>query len=207
MEGKSIINIHLHGMQRTCRYLVEKGADLVICQNHHCIGAYEHYLNGDIVYRQKNSLFDMNHSFSVESLILSYELDKDLSPKLSFIPLKYKDDGSGPIYIVEGKAGQQIIDSFFARSKEILQSGLIEEKYTSFAKNMLYAYLRRTSPLGKWFSRFDRYIFRESMIEMVYPRKKLLILQNIIECEAYKELFLKGLHLNQEESFLPTEKS
>ena len=42
----------------TCRFLVEQGANAVICQHSHCVGCYEEYRGGHIVYGQGNLIFD-----------------------------------------------------------------------------------------------------------------------------------------------------
>ena len=45
-------------LQKTCRRLVDKGANLVICQHSHCIGCEEKYRDNMIGYGQGNFLFD-----------------------------------------------------------------------------------------------------------------------------------------------------
>lgn len=45
-------------LQQTCRRMVDKGADLVVCQHSHCIGCKEIYKDKTIVYGQGNFLFD-----------------------------------------------------------------------------------------------------------------------------------------------------
>ena len=39
-------------LQKVCRKMVEKGADLVVCQHSHCIGSFEKYGGSTIVYGQ-----------------------------------------------------------------------------------------------------------------------------------------------------------
>jgi poly-gamma-glutamate capsule biosynthesis protein CapA/YwtB (metallophosphatase superfamily) len=59
-------------LQKTCRKIVEKGADLVVCQHSHCIGAFEKYSGGTIIYGQGNFLFDNSESeFWQTSLLLN----------------------------------------------------------------------------------------------------------------------------------------
>ena len=45
-------------LQKACRKMVVKGADLVLCQHSHCIGSYERYNYGDIIYGQGNFIFN-----------------------------------------------------------------------------------------------------------------------------------------------------
>ena len=45
-------------LQRVARKMVEKGADLVVCQHSHCIGCYEKYKDSMIIYDQGNFIFE-----------------------------------------------------------------------------------------------------------------------------------------------------
>ena len=45
-------------LQKVCRKIVEKGADLVVCQHSHCVGSYEKYKSSTIVYGQGNFIFN-----------------------------------------------------------------------------------------------------------------------------------------------------
>jgi poly-gamma-glutamate synthesis protein (capsule biosynthesis protein) len=134
----------------------------------------------------------MQHPLSKESLLISYEIENGKQRELSFIPIKCNVDGSGTIYLAKEEEREAILNSFRARSEEILQPGFIESKYSEFARSALQNYLLITSPFGKWFSRFDRYIFKGRLMKRLYSKRKLLALQNIVECEAHRELILAG---------------
>ena len=89
-----------------------------------------------------------------------------------------------------------VIDTAFQkRSEEIEQPEFIEKNYAAFAKKLLPNYLSGFSPFGKWVSRFDRYIFKGRLIKCLYPKRKLLGIQNIIECEAHWEVLCKGIEM------------
>ncbi len=45
-------------------------------------------------------------------------------------------------------------------------------------------------------SRIDRHIFKGRLIRRLYPKRKLLAIQNYIECEAHWEVVKKGLNQN-----------
>ncbi len=79
-------------LQKVCRKIVEKGADLVVCQHSHCVGCKEEYCGGTIVYGQGNFLFDNSDSdFWQTSLLISVELD---TKKISYYPLQKVKTGS-----------------------------------------------------------------------------------------------------------------
>jgi len=54
--GKELYRFPSPYLRKVCRKIVEKGADLVICQHSHCIGAFENYHDSVIVYGQGNFL-------------------------------------------------------------------------------------------------------------------------------------------------------
>lgn len=74
MVVKNITDIPRQNCKK-CRKIVEKGADLVVCQHSHCIGCMEEYDKGTIIYGQGNFLFDDSESiFWRTSLLLKIDL-------------------------------------------------------------------------------------------------------------------------------------
>ncbi len=57
--GKEYYRYPAPYVQYRCRKMIEKGADLVVCQHSHCIGCREEYKDGLIVYGQGNFILDM----------------------------------------------------------------------------------------------------------------------------------------------------
>lgn len=60
-------------------------------------------------------------------------------------------------------------------------------------ESKIVSYLRKFSGTGKLISRIDRYLLKGKLLKCMYNRKRLLALQNYIECEAHRELVLIGL--------------
>lgn len=188
--GKEYYQYPSPDLQRVCYHLVEKGADLVVCQHSHCIGAHEKYQSGDIVYGQGNFIFDTSHPLSTESVLVELVIEEE-KQRLRFYPIKRREDAT--LYLAKDKEAQTILSGLEERSRFIKEDGFIEKNYSEFAKQMLSSYLLNLSPFGKWFSRIDRYIFKGRLIKNLYKKRKLLILRNMIECEAHREVILKGL--------------
>jgi poly-gamma-glutamate synthesis protein (capsule biosynthesis protein) len=177
-------------LQKVCRKMTDKGANLVVCQHSHCIGSYESYNNNHIIYGQGNFIFD--HSEREEwqtSLIIDLQLPEN---KINFIPIvKQKEI----IRLANENQSKEILSSFKKRSENTLDVIFIESEYSKFALSMINGYLRAFSPMGKWLSRIDKYIFKGNLIRFFYNEKKLLMLNNFIECEAHWELILYGLNI------------
>lgn len=176
-------------LQKVCRKMVENGADLVICQHSHCIGASEEYKDSTIIYGQGNSIFDYsNNELWKTSLLININIEDSL--RIEYIPIVKKDNC---ISIANKEVYKLIIDDFNNRSYEIKQEEFIEKKYHEFAESNIDIYLRSFSGFGKWLGRVDKYLFNGFLAKHRYNKKQLLIIQNFVECEAHRELVITGL--------------
>lgn len=172
-------------LQKVCRKMVEKGADLVVCQHSHCIGCEEDYRNAKIVYGQGNFIFDYSdNEFWQTSLLINLDLD---SFEISYIPIEKQNE------VIRESSDVSIINNFLKRSQEIKKEGFIEKEYNAFAKKTFSNYACVFSGMGKWLGRFDRHLFNNFFIRKRINQTKLNVLRNYIECEAHRELFLNGI--------------
>ena len=133
--GKEHYRYPSPNLQKICRKIIEKGANLVICQHSHCVGCEEKYNGGTIVYGQGNFLFDYSESeYWQTSLLLS--LDEHMN--VTYLPLVKQGNG---VRLAEGEKSNQILNDFRRRSEEITQDGFVEKKYKEFAATMVNNYL------------------------------------------------------------------
>lgn len=191
--GKEHYRYPSPNLQKICRKLVEKGADLIICQHSHCVGCEEKYQNGTIVYGQGNFLFDHSASeFWKTSLLV--QINDDFS--ISYIPLVKHGNG---VRLAQDQDAITIMDAFFERSREIAESGMVQRKYAQFAGEMQTQYLLKVSTINsgtiffRAINRLTGFRWGRWLVNCKYPKRKLLAVRNCIECEAHRELFLQGL--------------
>lgn len=176
-------------LQKVCRKIAGKGADLVICQHSHCIGCMEKYEGSTIVYGQGNFIFDdCDSEFWQTSLLISADIKDGL--EIEYIPIVKKGK---VVRLAEGKEAEEIIAGFFKRSEEILEEGFIGKQYEKLALENSESYLRTFSGFGRWLSRFDRLLLKGRLVKHKYDKNRLLRMRNTIECEAHRELILEGL--------------
>ena len=189
--GKEYYRYPSPKLQNVCRKLVEKGADLVICQHSHCIGCEEKYLGGTIVYGQGNFLFDHgNNEYWNTSLLIRI---KD-SGKVDYIPLSKKGNC---VRLAKDNEEKQILDAFRERSQEILTPGVVESNYKDFAKKTIDNYILALSGKSvnlpfRVINKLSGHRLQKKMAEQ-YRRKLNVQIRNYIECEAHRELVIKGL--------------
>ena len=189
--GKEHYRYPSPNLQRVCRRLVEKGANLVICQHSHCVGCMEEYQQGTIVYGQGNFLFDYaDNEFWNTSLLI--ELNKDGTIK--YIPIKKQSCGARIAFDSEA---DEILKGFKSRSMDILKPGIVETYYHEFAKNNMSNYIwyfsgKKNSLFFRILNRLSGYRLQE-VLARHYKEEIGVALRDYIECEAHRELVLEGL--------------
>jgi len=180
-------------LQKVSRKMAQKGADLVICQHSHCIGCYENYEDSTILYGQGNFLFDYSESeFWKTSLLIKVNINGGLH--IDYIPIVKAENG---VRLAQGQVEDDILTAFQHRSNQILQKGFVEQQYQKFAQENIQNYLRNISGFSKWLSRIDRILLNGMLMKEKYNKKQLLAIQNIIECEAHRELVLAALKIEE----------
>ena len=189
--GKEFYRYPSPYLQKTCRKLVEKGANLVICQHSHCIGCKEDYMGGLIIYGQGNFLFDGgDDEFWNTSMLVS--LNDEFDPE--FIPLEKTENG---VRVAEKVMAKSIIEAFEKRSQIIKQPGMVEQLYKAFAKQneagyFLYFSGKNNSFVFKVLNRLTKHKAQE-LFTRIYKKRVGTGIRNYIECEAHRELILKAL--------------
>ncbi|MEC1760391.1 CapA family protein [Schinkia azotoformans] len=181
-------------LQKVCRKMAQKGADLIVCQHSHCIGCYEEYKGATIVYGQGNFIFDRSKSeFWQTSLLVKVTFENEIG--LEYIPIVKKEN---TIQLATGKVAENILFAFQQRSKDIVSEEFVSQQYQQFAEENYLLYVRHFAGFGKWLSRLDRYIFKDMLAKRKYNKKQLLAIQNFIECEAHRELVIAGIKYKRE---------
>ena len=105
---------------RVCRAMVRNGADLVLCQHSHCIGAYESYEAGHILYGQGNFHFVnlVSNETWKTGLAVCYDTK---AHTVEFIPIRENEAETG-IRLAIGEDKECILRGLDERS-EALKSG------------------------------------------------------------------------------------
>ena len=184
--GKEHYRYPSPNLQKVCRKMVQKGANLVVCQHSHCVGCEEKYQDGTIVYGQGNFLFDHSESeFWKTSLLISIEIE---SGKIDYIPLSKKGNG---VRLADENEKKIILAGFESRSESIKSNEFIKKEYEKFAFQMRNSYLIKLDSMSIVFKALNK-LCRHKLKYRVSKKRKLAI-RNYVECEAHRELFLKGI--------------
>ena len=196
--GKEHYRYPSPNLQKICRKIIEKGADLVICQHTHCIGCVEKWKNGNIVYGQGNFLFDnSDNEYWQTSILVSVNLDEKM---VEYIPIQKVGNG---VKLAVGMETKKIMDAMIFRSEQIRQKGFLENSYKQFADSIICNYMSRDSAwmnslLFRVLNKVFGHRISQFIIQKRIQRYRLMYI-NQYECEAHRELILKGLEVSERE--------
>ncbi len=125
-----------HGGKEHCRYpsprlynlcheMVLCGADVVLTQHSHCIGCYEQFEGGHIVYGQGNFNFSYGPVEKAptwyDSLLVELNIDKKVD--ISFHPIITTQTGCD---LAKGERARQILSDFAKRNEQLLDGSWYE---------------------------------------------------------------------------------
>ncbi len=180
-------------LQKTCRRIIEKGADLVVCQHSHCIGCCEHYQNGTIIYGQGNFLFDYCDDECWQTGLLIC-INNDYT--ISYIPIVKNNE---KVRLAKPEEGQIILGEFQKRSEEICKKGFVYSQYREYAERNKEFYLNsllgKKSIMYRIFNKVSRGRWGKYKIEKAFTEDVRIRLINNVNCEAHRELFLSGIQI------------
>jgi len=161
-------------LRKVCRRIVDKGADIVLCQHTHCVGTEEDYKGGKIVFGQGNFLFNLYAGIEhwKTSLAVMVDLTKD-GAKVDYIPIE--TNGTGTRY----SHNPEILAGFHARSEEIKQEGFIEKEFEKLATETV---------LTRYFRGFYG---PDATVDKIYEHGIRFI--NGIDCEVHNETIITGV--------------
>ncbi|KKK66099.1 hypothetical protein LCGC14_2967500, partial [marine sediment metagenome] len=122
------------GLQKLCRFMVEEGANAVICQHSHCPGCYEIYRGAPVVYGQGNLIDESpSHSMSWHTgFLVKLSLEHHAAAiQMEIVPYlqSWQQSGAHRMHPREEIAFREELES---RSQEILEEKQVEKLWNEF---------------------------------------------------------------------------
>ena len=176
--------------QKFCRKMADAGADAVICQHSHCIGASEKYKDCTIFYGQGNFVLgEADHEICVYSMLLEFSVGDTLEWKA--IPMKRLKE---KVIQPSKEESIRVLRHFEKLNVNLQKKGFVEDNYRKYAEETVAAYLYQFAGWPLIFIRLDK-LFHRKGIKWFFKRnkKRILYLQNVLQCEAHREVVLEGL--------------
>ncbi len=102
-------------LRKLCRAMAKNGADVVLCQHTHCIGAYEEFEGCHILYGQGNFQFAKLTDLESWNTLLAVEYDT-ASHEIAFTPIRSGEYG---IALAKGEDKETIMSEFAKRNEQL----------------------------------------------------------------------------------------
>jgi poly-gamma-glutamate synthesis protein (capsule biosynthesis protein) len=169
---------------------VEQGADAVLCQHSHCIGAVERHRGGTILYGQGNFLFNYaaHGALGGQGLGVVVVFPKEGPARLEWHPVEQSPSGPG-IRLCSPETAQRVLEGLEERSGILADPARYAEVWSAWCDRQQPAYLTKLFGMGRWLDRLNRgsWMFRRLSL------RTLLGIYNVISCESHRATFLGGL--------------
>jgi len=168
-----------HGGKEYCRYpsprlvnaaheMVECGADVVITQHSHCIGCYEFYEGGHILYGQGNFNFVSKTKEDdgwYTALLVELELGKTLD--IRFHPIVSTETGCD---LATGDRAREIMTAFMARNGE-MKNGMWRDGWHAFCTSE------------------ERSYYHKTIVNPCETEKEKQLFAHYLDCEAHTDVW------------------
>lgn len=178
-------------LRARCRLFIENGADIVIVQHTHCVGAEEDYLGKKIVYGQGNFIFDAYVREGRDTgLLVQLNLERKAEKIVcshSYIPIVKK---ANCIRAGNFDEKNKILDGFYRRSRQIEDEGFVYNQYNKLAESEKASIQML---LGGRLLKNRIFVFINKLtggrlLDKLYPKSTCLAIYDMVSCETNLEM-------------------
>jgi len=175
-------------LQKKCRKMIASGVDLVLCQHSHCIGSFENYEKGTIVYGQGNTVFghrDNDQAWN-EGLVVRISLTEKtpLKSVIDYIPIRADHAG---IDLMPSSQAESVLQAYHDRSIKAGDILFVQESWQKFCNQRKSHYLPHLLGLGRIINYANRKL-NNGIVNLLYTKKDMRIIMNLNRCEAHHEV-------------------
>lgn len=173
-------------LQKNCRFLVDIGVNLVVCQHSHIIGAWEEYKKSNIFYGQGNFIFDYDNRYN-KSWSLGYLIELKLvngKGALSVMPFKQSYPGIQRLNELENK---EFIKNMNKMKLDVKNETYIKNQWENFIKKFESTYYSALRGNNKLTRKLNSFL---PIYKFIYNKNKNTYLENIIRSRVHREVIL-----------------
>jgi poly-gamma-glutamate synthesis protein (capsule biosynthesis protein) len=197
LHGSLEFQVPTPRIKDTCHFMIEMGANAVIVQHPHCLGGYEHYRGGHVVYGQGALVMDeaiyRNLKGFHEGFLVKLSIAEDATSTLDILPFTQSDPVPGARRMTP-EAATRFRTTLEEKSKVVLDDARVQAQWLQFCDERKHRYL--SSLLGH--NRILRMLNAKGHLEKwFYGTRPLLGTRNLVCCETHREaletIFDRGL--------------
>ena len=177
-----------------CQFLTKRGADVILCQHSHIVGAKEVVGDSTIFYGQGNFCFDLPKKklfpHWCHGVLCELELSSSSAPVINVIPTVHSlENNLGPA-IADSKTAKDILAQIDHHSAVLADPDLYQSQWNQWSEARAKEYLNYLVPIG----RVGRKLLKLAGLSGVFnSQKRVLWNLNRLECEAHSDAICDGL--------------
>lgn len=178
--------------QQVCRKMIDKGANLIVCQHSHVIGCEEEYNGAHIVYGQGDFLLDDTNEDDHAGIIIEESLVEE-KQIIKFYPIETRNHR---VNIASQKDSYLIIKEFEKRSNEIVEAEVVKKHYQKLCEKKISDYLLKLSGSNMLVQRaLRRFGLTKAYSGFLYNMAARYRLLDYLFCDTHREAIETGLTL------------
>jgi poly-gamma-glutamate synthesis protein (capsule biosynthesis protein) len=167
--------------------MVELGANAVMVQHPHCLGAYENYHGGHIVYGQGALVMDeaiyRNLRSFHEGFLVKLTVAKGTRSKMELLPFEQSDPvpGARKMRPEQEQTFRRAVED---RSKAVIDPAFVEAEWLKFCEKEKHSYLSGLLGHNRVLTKLNS---SGLLTKNLYSRRQLLGVRNLVSCETHRE--------------------
>lgn len=171
----------------TCHFMIEMGANAVIVQHPHCLGGYEQYRDGHIVYGQgalvmDEAIYRSSGTFH-EGFLVRLHISDTGSSDMDIVPFTQSNPIPGARRMTVER-DRQFLRSLEERSLAVRDDAYVEQQWIEFCETNKQSYLGTVLGHGGIMRRLNTGGW---LVKLFYGKSKLLGVRNVVCCETHQE--------------------
>lgn len=178
-------------IKKLFRFYAEAGANAVVGHHPHCVSGYEIYNNVPIIYSVGNFLFYKQDSVNElwnQGMMVSLNFTGDSCR----FDLAFFDQCNGQIKVVATSSSEKHSRiELVERLNEIIADD--ERLNTAYNKWRKSQYIMYEAYLEPHSNRYLQFLQRRKLLPSLWSKRKRVYLQNLIRCEAHRDVVLNLL--------------
>lgn len=189
--GKENYNLPTPKQQKLCRFFIDQGVNMVVCQHSHIAGVYENYNNGNIYYGQGNFVFDpypLKRDWLYKGFLIELIINDDNSTNIQLIPYVhnsfYKDEIG--IRKMNNEESEVFMNTISEANKKMIENpNYVRDEWVKLSKSLENTYLSVLNGNGRIMRKLNE---KFPWLKLVYKNERKLVLKNILTCETHHEI-------------------
>ncbi len=171
-------------MVRRCRFMVDMGADAVICCHAHCPLPWEIYANRPIVYGLGNLIFESTGKEPAgwyEGYLARLTVE-GMQVRLKTIPYFQSQNTLGAQKMDEASR-KRFLDKMQRKNAQVKDSAFMEERWIEFCRQKKEQYLAELFGYNRLMRKG-----RNLLLKILHSKKEVLTALHLSQCEIHREI-------------------